>query len=141
MADDDEPAFSVQRSRSENQRSAFSGQRSDTGADRVIAVVVAMAGLAGAAAAQGSGQNAPIAKALVPYTTCSFPDGLRVVQTALWRLGWRRGRADGERTQSIEMEAAEQVTFVVSVRIFLRTQRRSCCRRPVSEMKRILLRT
>jgi hypothetical protein len=106
-------AFSAHRAAF--RKPAFSAHRSafrHRGPSRVITVVVAMAGLAGAAAAQGAGQNAPIAKPLVPYTTCSFPDGLRVVGTEPLAIGAAsRPVQTANGTQSIEMDAAEQVTF------------------------------
>jgi hypothetical protein len=137
-----EPAFSVRRSAFK--KTAVSFQRSASrhrGPSRVIAVVVAMAGLAGAAAAQGSGQNAPIAKALVPYTTCSFPDGLRVVQTAPLATGVAsRPVQTANGTQSIEMEAAEQVTFGYPLTdLFANAKVELLPAARYAEMKRILL--
>ena len=96
------PAFSIRRS-------AFR----KTGPGWVIAVAVAAAGWAGAVAAQtAAGSAAPIPKALVPYTTCVFPDGLRVVDVTPLATGVAsRPVQTASGTQSIEMEAGEQVTF------------------------------
>jgi hypothetical protein len=80
-----------------------------------VVAVVLMAGLAGAVVAQsdgGAGRAAPIAKALVPYTTCTFPDDLRVVGTDPLATGVAsRPVQTAGGTQSVEMEAGEQVTF------------------------------
>ncbi|MGB9030585.1 MAG: hypothetical protein WCC27_10740, partial [Acidobacteriaceae bacterium] len=75
-------------------------------------VATTLVGLAGAVGAQGAGQSAPVAKALVPYTTCSFPDGLRVVEATPLATGVAsRPVETASGTQLIEMDAAEQVTF------------------------------
>lgn len=78
------------------------------------AIVVAVAGGASGAAQNdgAAGSSAPIAKALVPYTTCTFPDGLRVVGTEPLATGVAsRPVQTAGGTQSVEMEAGEQVTF------------------------------
>jgi hypothetical protein len=104
-------------------------------------VTVAIVSLAGVAVAQSAGQGAPIAKALVPYTTCSFPDGLRVVQTAPLATGVAsRPVQTANGTQSIEMEAAEQVTFgypLTDLFANAKVELLPAARYP--EMKRILL--
>ena len=72
------------------------------------AIAVAVAGGARVAAQS----TAPVAKALVPYMTCSFPDGLRVVGTTPLATGVAsRPVETANGTQSVEMDAAEQVTF------------------------------
>jgi hypothetical protein len=107
----------------------------------VVAVAMAMAGLVGAAAAQGAGQGAAIAKPLVPYTTCSFPDGLRVVGTEPLATGVAsRPVETANGTHSIEMEAAEQVTFgypLTDLFANAKVELLPAARYP--EMKRILL--
>ena len=97
-------------------KTAFSVRRSafrKMGTGWVVAVVMAgLAGVPGAAVAQGTGQSAPIPKALVPYTTCAFPDGLRVVEATPLATGVAsRPVQTASGTQSVELEAGEQVTF------------------------------
>ncbi len=107
-------------------------------------VTVAIVGLTWApvtARAQGARQSAPVAKALVPYTTCSFPDGLRVVGTEPLATGVAsRPVETANGTQSIEMEAAEQVTFgypLTDLFANAKVELLPAARYP--EMKRILL--
>jgi hypothetical protein len=63
-----------------------------------------------AAAAQGSGRSAAIPKPLVPYTTCAFPDGLRIVQTDPLAPGVASRTVEtAAGTQSIALEGGERV--------------------------------
>ncbi len=98
---------------------------------------VLMALLSGVAAAQ----NAPIAKALVPYTTCSFPDGLRVVGTTPLATGVAsRPVETASGTQSVQMQAAEQVTFAYpTTDLFANAKVELLPAVRYAEMKRILL--
>jgi hypothetical protein len=75
-------------------------------------IAVVMVGWAGAAGAQAASPSAPIPKALVPYMTCVFPDGLRIVRTdSLGKGPMSRPVQTANGTQNIELEAGEQVVF------------------------------
>ena len=128
-------------------KSAFSAQRSafrKTEMRWVVAVGLAMASSAVGVAAQSggaAGSRAPVAKPLVPYTTCSFPDGLRVVGTEPLATGVAsRPVQTANGTESIKMEAAEQVTFgypLTDLFANAKVELLPAARYP--EMKRILL--
>jgi hypothetical protein len=88
----------------------------------VIAVLMlALSGVAGAqvpragTAALGTSpnsQDAPVPKALVPYTSCVFPDGLRIVSVDPLGAGAKsRSVQTATGMHSIEMEAGERVMF------------------------------
>jgi hypothetical protein len=107
-------------------------------------VTVAIVGLTWApvaARAQGARQSAPVTKALVPYMTCSFPDGLRVVGATPLATGVAsRPVQTANGTQSIEMEAAEQVTFGYPLTdLFANAKVELLPAARYAEMKRILL--
>lgn len=84
----------------------------------MVAVAVAMAGwaLPGVVAAQGAGQNlgsgAPVPKALAPYTTCVFTDGLRVMEVDPLEPGvTSRPVETAAGVQRIDVEAGARVMF------------------------------
>jgi len=68
-----------------------------------------------AAAAQSGGANSPsgaVAKALVPYTSCDFPDGLRIVQTDPLAPGVEsRAVQTASGLHNIDLAAGERVMF------------------------------
>jgi hypothetical protein len=83
-----------------------------------LAVAVLIAGWIGLAAGQsgGTGANsanaAPVPKALVPYTSCGFPDGLRMVQADPLAPGVEsRTVQTAAGQQTIDMVAGERVLF------------------------------
>jgi hypothetical protein len=74
-------------------------------------VAVGMMGCAGVKA-QDAVPSAPIPKAIRPYTSCSFPDGLRVVSANPLVEGVSsRPVQTAAGTQEIELEAGERVMF------------------------------
>lgn len=78
----------------------------------LVPVGVVMAGWAGVAGAQGAAPSVPVPKALIPYTSCSFPDGLRIVSVEPLVQGVSsRPVQTVEGTQQIELEAGERVMF------------------------------
>jgi len=81
----------------------------------VVAVASVMAGWAGFAAAQApakTGQDAPVPKALAPYTSCVFPDGLRVVGIDPLTAGVKsRSVETATGMHSIDLVAGERVMF------------------------------
>lgn len=86
----------------------------------LIVFTLAAVGWATGAVAQGNpagsasnGQNsAPIPKALAPYMSCGFPDGLRIVGTSSLGQGpMSRPVQTARGTENIELQAGEQVIF------------------------------
>jgi hypothetical protein len=76
------------------------------------AVAVAMAALAGVATAQNAGPGAAVPRALAPYTTCVFPDGLRTVKVAPLATGpASRPVETAAGRRSIDLDAGEDVLF------------------------------
>lgn len=74
-------------------------------------VAVVFAGWACGVAGQNA-TTAPVPKALAPYTSCVFPDGLRVVGIDPLAPGVQsRSVETATGTHSIEMEAGERVMF------------------------------
>jgi hypothetical protein len=62
------------------------------------------------AIAQNAAPNPPIPKAIRPYTSCSFPDGLRIVTVDPLAQGVAtRPIQTAQGTQQIELEAGERV--------------------------------
>ena len=95
--------------------SAVSDQRSSFRKSAVgWFVAVVMMGWVGTvgAGAQVAAPSAPIPKVLRPYTSCSFPDGLRVVSANPLVQGVSsRPVQTAAGTQEIELEAGERVMF------------------------------
>ena len=79
---------------------------------RLVAVVVVIVGWAGVAAGQDAGSGAVVPKALAPYTTCVFPDGLRTVKVAPLATGpASRPVETAAGRRSIDLDAGEDVLF------------------------------
>lgn len=90
-----------------DQRSAF--RKSTVG--WIVVVAMMGAGTFGVNA-QGAAPSAPVPKALRPYTSCSFPDGLRIVSVNPLVQGVSsRPVETAAGTQEIELEAGERVLF------------------------------
>ena len=84
---------------------------------RLAFVALLLAGSIGVAAQsagsiQGSGFTAPVPRALAPYTSCVFPDGLRVVGIDPLAAGVKsRSVQTATGMHSIDLEAGERVMF------------------------------
>jgi hypothetical protein len=104
-----------------------------------LAGIAVFVGLQGGAQDARRGSGAAIAKPLVPYTTCSFPDVLRVVSVNPLGITSRPVQtASG--MQSIEMEAGEQVMFAYPLTDFFANAKVELLPADrYAEMKRILL--
>jgi hypothetical protein len=96
-------------------RPAFSAQRSafrKTAEGWVVAVGMVLALATRQGWTQATGPSAPVPKVLRAYTSCSFPDGLRVVSANPLVEGVSsRPVQTAAGTQEIELEAGERVLF------------------------------
>ncbi len=82
------------------------------GANVMAPAQVPQAGSAANHKTPDAAQDAPVPKALVPYTSCVFPDGLRVTQTSSLGQGpMVRPVPTADGTHNIDLEAGEQVVF------------------------------
>lgn len=81
----------------------------------LVVVAVVMAGWAGLAAAQAppkTVEDAAVPKALAPYTSCVFPDGLRIVSSDPLAAGVKsRSVETATGMHSIDLVAGERVLF------------------------------
>jgi len=78
----------------------------------VMVLMASWTGMAEGQNAQTSGSGAPVPKALVPYASCVFPDGLRIVGTDPLAPGVQARTVQTETgVHTIDMVAGERVMF------------------------------